>query len=473
MRINQDHTTSDIRKNSIIFTYCLNSSSLIKLLSIACWFVTFTWVYGNDTITIRTLSFNSNKDEAYPVILNHDSILFTTNSDGLESIYLGNDFNKTEKVKKIVGGNHNYSCVGASPNKKLFLIYSDETGNGDLVVAHTDAKKILVISDMLPFPVNTEEYAENSGWISNTGDTIIFSSNRPGGPGGFDFWRSIKNGDSWDEPVLYDKINSDEDEMGITVADSIIYFGSKGFGSVGGFDIFYLIRKDTSWEGPYPLKEINTQYNDLFFGKEGYFCSNRNGNYDIFKADTIYNKTIVSEPLVNIIPSKDTLKGLSNPNQINENIKSSQDSNKLSKAADTLYYNTQGKPPVKSKNETSNNNKGSGTSGLPEKQKHIEMSEYFYIQIIALSLCNIKTNYEIIEDVCFTNCRDFNYKLKKEYHNNLNKYLINRKFLKLDEAIRFMNEVKQTYEIDDIFVVGYRNNKRYAIFKDLKNIYYY
>lgn len=101
------------------------------------------------------------------------------------------------------------------------------------------------------------------------------------------------------------------------------------------------------------------------------------------------------------------------------------------------------------------------------------MSEYFYIQIIALSPCNIKTDNEIIEDVCFTNCRDFNYKLKKEYHNNLNKYLINRKFLKLDEAIRLMNEVKQTYEIDDIFVVGYRNNTRYAIFKDLKNIYYY
>ncbi len=81
----------------------------------------------------------------------------------------------------------------------------------------------------LPPPINSE-YCEGSHIILPDGRTLIFSSNRPGGFGGHDLYKSEKKVDgSWTEPVnLGSFINTEADESIVSVPASgdIMYFTS-------------------------------------------------------------------------------------------------------------------------------------------------------------------------------------------------------------------------------------------------------
>ncbi len=65
-----------------------------------------------------------------------------------------------------------------------------------------------------PPPVNLPGYNNIMPDISASGDTLFFSSNRPGTLGGYDIWTSIKVNGNWSEPInLGDSINTNQDEF--------------------------------------------------------------------------------------------------------------------------------------------------------------------------------------------------------------------------------------------------------------------
>lgn len=120
-------------------------------------------------------------------------------------------------------------------------------------------------------PVNSK-YEENFASISPDGQQLYFSSNRDGGMGGFDIYRSYRlpNG-RWGEPRnLGPSINSeyDEDSPVIHPTQPLLYFSSTGHNTMGGMDIFYsqYNETDSSFVGTmnigYP---INTPDDDLYF----------------------------------------------------------------------------------------------------------------------------------------------------------------------------------------------------------------
>jgi outer membrane protein OmpA-like peptidoglycan-associated protein len=138
--------------------------------------------------------------------------------------------------------------------------------------------------------------------ISSDGQTLYFASNRPGGIGGCDLYKTIKDADgNWSAAInLGRTINTTGDEKTPFIhSDShTLYFSSNGWPGVGGFDIFYSRADSTGqWGQPknigYP---INSEGDDLGFfvstdGKTGYFCSNdasrtngeNLGGYDIYQ----------------------------------------------------------------------------------------------------------------------------------------------------------------------------------------------
>jgi hypothetical protein len=66
----------------------------------------------------------------------------------------------------------------------------------------------------LPVPINIPGYLSACPGITASGDTLFFSSNRPGTRGGMDIWMSIKDDTLWSEPInLGDSINSETDEL--------------------------------------------------------------------------------------------------------------------------------------------------------------------------------------------------------------------------------------------------------------------
>ena len=138
--------------------------------------------------------------------------------------------------------------------------------------------------------------------IASDGQTLYFASNRPGGYGKCDLYKTMKDasGDWGPAQNLGPTINTAGNEKSpfIHTDSHTLYFSSDGLPGVGGFDIFYS-RMDTSgkWSEPknigYP---INSNQDEVGFfvstdGKTGYFCSNdpnrtngeNLGGYDIYQ----------------------------------------------------------------------------------------------------------------------------------------------------------------------------------------------
>lgn len=79
-------------------------------------------------------------------------------------------------------------------------------------------------------------------------DIMVFASNRDGGFGGFDLYYSRLNGNDWSEPVnLGDKINTSDNEYrpiliqeGIDPDRNMMIFSSDRPGGLGGFDLYWV-----------------------------------------------------------------------------------------------------------------------------------------------------------------------------------------------------------------------------------------
>ncbi len=147
----------------------------------------------------------------------------------------------------------------------------------------------------LPGGINSE-YWEGSACLAFSENMIIFSSERPGGYGGRDLWRSVKlpNG-KWSLPVnLGPSVNTqyDEDSPFLFYDGITLYFSSNSTRSMGGYDVFYsTLQKDSTWSLPVNLgTKVNTPFDDKFYvinasGSHGYYSSMRKngiGQQDIY-----------------------------------------------------------------------------------------------------------------------------------------------------------------------------------------------
>ncbi|MDW7695519.1 OmpA family protein [Flammeovirgaceae bacterium SG7u.111] len=143
-------------------------------------------------------------------------------------------------------------------------------------------------------PVTTLKYWDGCPILHPDGKTLYFASNRPGGYGGLDIYRTRRNTrGEWSRPTNMGKvINSAGNEMFPFVSrEGKLYFASDGHPGMGGLDLFEAVRRD----GKITVKNMRPPFNSpsddfsLAFKtpKTGYFSSNRTsdgakGDDDIF-----------------------------------------------------------------------------------------------------------------------------------------------------------------------------------------------
>lgn len=148
-----------------------------------------------------------------------------------------------------------------------------------------------MINGLTAFPYN--EFGVSNGFATFADDkTIYFSSNRLGGYGGFDIYKSVFMNGKWSLPVnLGPNVNSPGDEISPVVVDDILYFASDYFEGYGGFDLFRVVNVAGEYEDRKNLgKGINSSYDDysIWFDQNtnfGYLSTNRpggKGNSDIY-----------------------------------------------------------------------------------------------------------------------------------------------------------------------------------------------
>ncbi len=148
------------------------------------------------------------------------------------------------------------------------------------------------------FPYNNPEYSVGHPAVTSSGDTLVFSSDRPGGFGETDLYSSVRSNGKWGIPVnLGPKINTSGKEEFAFLTDNhfsgqFLIFSSKGRFGNGGFDLYYTrFPSDYSEIGHFD-PPINTMYDDFAMtippeAEFGYLTSNRPGTGD----DDIYKFT--------------------------------------------------------------------------------------------------------------------------------------------------------------------------------------
>ncbi len=112
---------------------------------------------------------------------------------------------------------------------------------------------------------------------------IFFSSNRPGGQGGYDLYYATRRGegDYADAVNLGQAVNTPGNEETPFFRDGVLYFSSDGLATMGGFDVFRTEWSGQNWSPPTNMgKGFNSSLDDRYFqldatGKHGVLTSNR------------------------------------------------------------------------------------------------------------------------------------------------------------------------------------------------------
>lgn len=248
---------------------------------------------------------NSEYPDYVPVISADESVLiFTSRRKGstgglldplgeyFEDVYIASKQDSIWTAPQSIGSNINTgthdASVGLSADGEMLFLYrtSEDLISGDLYFSVFDGTNWLAPTKLLP-PVNTKGFNEPSASLSSDGNTLYFSSNRPGGFGKKDIYKIVKlpNGE-WGKAVnLGPGINTPEDEDSpfIHPDRKTLYFSSKAHKNMGSYDIFKTVNEDGKWSEPenmgYP---VNTPDDDIYFvlstdGKTGYYSSERSG----------------------------------------------------------------------------------------------------------------------------------------------------------------------------------------------------
>lgn len=169
-----------------------------------------------------------------------------------------------------VGSDGDCYPVSLSPDgSELYLVMMNNYGADIYLSRYEEGKWKLM--EKLDKPINTNRFWETHACMAGDGKTLYFTSNRKGGFGGMDIYKSIRQEDgSWSNPVnLGNSINTpySEETPFITADDKVLYFSSKGHEGMGGYDIYKSeLQENGSWSVPINLSyPLNTTDDNLFF----------------------------------------------------------------------------------------------------------------------------------------------------------------------------------------------------------------
>lgn len=197
-------------------------------------------------------------------------------------------WSKPVSLSDYVNTNGHEASVSLSADGQTLIVFRDDAGNGNIYFTQWDGKTWGGLQSF-GSDINTK-YWEPHACLNVDGSVLYFTSDRPGGKGGRDIYRSVKlpNG-KWSKATnLGAAINTeyDEDSPFMHPDGKMFFFASKGHKTMGGFDLmFSTIDDEGKFSEPINLGHpINTPDDDVFYstspdGKRAYFSSAKDGGF--------------------------------------------------------------------------------------------------------------------------------------------------------------------------------------------------
>ena len=196
----------------------------------------------------RILLYTREVDGVYSIFLEPENVDFRIRA--IKNFRLGNTGN--EMYPSFYGENF---LKGAEMNtegrpEKMFFS-SDQAGQFDIYEAEIPSSQSVLnflfrqeTKNIQKLDLNT---SSNDHMPFVYGDLLVFSSDRPGGYGGYDLYYAQKTSTGWTDPVNFGpKINSEYDEYRPVVSDApdfsnrLMIFSSNRPGGLGGFDLYFV-----------------------------------------------------------------------------------------------------------------------------------------------------------------------------------------------------------------------------------------
>jgi len=218
------------------------------------------------------------------------SLIFSRTVDGNEDFYVSKRSDKQWQtavpLSNKINTPQNEGAQSISPDG-MYLFFTgcnreDGFGSCDLYVSHKNG-------DEWAAPFNLGATVNSPSWdsqpaVSPDGYTLYFVSNRPGGIGGYDLWKTSLNAEGeWSKPVnLGPDINTiyDENTPFVHPDGKTLYFSSNGWPGLGDMDIYYSRAQDNGKWG----KPINMGYPINTFNEETGLTVNPEGNLGMFSS---------------------------------------------------------------------------------------------------------------------------------------------------------------------------------------------
>lgn len=259
---------------------------------------------------------NSQYPDYYPFVSKNDSVLYFTSrrtgnlggSKEFDGYYPSDIFYyqlqntisaRAKNIGRVLNTTGDDQVVGLSNDGGTLFVYFDVIDfYGDIYMAHNRAGKF-TRNFKLGDAINTSNL-ETSASMSTDGNTLLFTSDRPGGEGNLDLYISRKLPDGkWAMaqnlgPVI--NTSEDEDFPQLSEDGETLYFSSKGHPGMGGADIF-ISNWDTDlniWTTPinigFPLNTPDDNMTISFSNNEeyAYVSAHRDDSFgfqDLYKVE--------------------------------------------------------------------------------------------------------------------------------------------------------------------------------------------
>ena len=199
----------------------------------------------------------------------------------------GKGWSKAEELPELINreGYHTSNVSFSKDGNMMFFTRTLSEGG------HMDESKIFAstktASDWSPAlevtGVNGEFMARHPVEGDLFGNRVLFfSSNIPGGKGGFDIYYANKISETeYSAPINAGSINTAADELTPYYVDGKLYFSSEGWPGIGGLDIFVSNWNGSEWSVPTNMGlPYNSCTDDIYYkiaadGEKGFLVSNR------------------------------------------------------------------------------------------------------------------------------------------------------------------------------------------------------